>query len=314
MTGTADTEAAEFAQIYNLDVVVVPTNRTLIRTEYPDVVYRTESEKYDAAVNEIAECHERGQPTLVGTGSIENSEKVSKLLKRRGIPHNVLNAKNHAREADIIAQAGRLKAVTISTNMAGRGTDILLGGIRSFWRRPPRLAMRVRSSKPSSSSIRTFVSRSIRRSSSSGSARHRHRAPREPPHRQSASRPLGPSGRSGLLPFLSVFGGQPSPHLRLGPNQRNHGKAGHGRGRTHRAQHGHQGHRECPEEGGGLSLRHPQTSPGIRRRDEQAAGGHLRPAAGGHRRREQPRDALRHGRGCGRGRRRPVPGQRSPSG
>ena len=132
MTGTADTEAAEFAQIYNLDVVVVPTNQTLIRTEYPDVVYRTESEKYDAAVNEIAECHERGQPTLVGTGSIENSEKVSKLLKRRGIPHNVLNAKNHAREADFIAQAGRLKAVTISTNMAGRGTDILLGGNPEF--------------------------------------------------------------------------------------------------------------------------------------------------------------------------------------
>ncbi len=132
MTGTADTEAVEFNQIYNLDVVVIPTNQSLIRTEYPDVVYRTEPEKYEAAADEIIECHKRGQPILVGTGSIENSEKLGKLLKRRGIPHNVLNAKNHAREADIIAQAGRLKAVTLSTNMAGRGTDILLGGNPDF--------------------------------------------------------------------------------------------------------------------------------------------------------------------------------------
>jgi preprotein translocase subunit SecA len=132
MTGTADTEAAEFAQIYNLDVVAIPTNQTLIRTEFPDVVYRTEPEKYNASIDEMADCHERGQPVLVGTGSIENSEKVSKLLKRRGIPHHVLNAKHHANEADIIAQAGRLKAITISTNMAGRGTDILLGGNPEF--------------------------------------------------------------------------------------------------------------------------------------------------------------------------------------
>ncbi|MBI2881176.1 MAG: preprotein translocase subunit SecA [Candidatus Tectomicrobia bacterium] len=132
MTGTADTEAAEFAQIYNLDVVVIPTNRTLIRTEFADVVYRTEAEKYNAAVEEIAECHRRGQPVLIGTISIENSEKLSRLLKRRGIPHHVLNAKHHAREAEIIAQAGRLKALTISTNMAGRGTDILLGGNPEF--------------------------------------------------------------------------------------------------------------------------------------------------------------------------------------
>ncbi|MFQ5790571.1 MAG: preprotein translocase subunit SecA [Acidobacteriota bacterium] len=132
MTGTADTEAAEFAQIYNLDVVVIPTNQPLIRTQYADAVYRTEAEKFKAAVEEIADCHERGQPVLVGTISIENSEKLSRLLKRRGIPHHVLNAKHHAREAEIIAQAGRLKAVTLSTNMAGRGTDILLGGNPDF--------------------------------------------------------------------------------------------------------------------------------------------------------------------------------------
>jgi preprotein translocase subunit SecA len=132
MTGTADTEAAEFAQIYNLDVVVIPTNRELIRKEFPDVVYRTEVEKYNAAVEELADCYQRGQPVLVGTISIENSEKLSRYLKRRGIPHHILNAKHHAREAEIIAQAGRLKAITISTNMAGRGTDILLGGNPEF--------------------------------------------------------------------------------------------------------------------------------------------------------------------------------------
>ena len=128
MTGTADTEAAEFAQIYNLDVMIIPTNRDLVRTSYPDVIYRTEREKLGAVVEEIAELHEKGRPVLVGTTSIEKSEKISALLKRQGVPHQVLNAKYHEREAEIIAQAGRNKAVTIATNMAGRGTDIVLGG------------------------------------------------------------------------------------------------------------------------------------------------------------------------------------------
>jgi preprotein translocase subunit SecA len=132
MTGTADTEAAEFHTIYKLDVVVIPTNRSLIRTEYPDVVYRTEREKFHAVVDEIEELHIKGQPILVGTISIEKSELLSTYLKRHGIPHNVLNAKQHEREAEIVAQAGRKGAVTISTNMAGRGTDILLGGNPEF--------------------------------------------------------------------------------------------------------------------------------------------------------------------------------------
>ena len=132
MTGTADTEAAEFAQIYNLDVMVIPPNRRLIRTSYPDVVYKTEREKYDAVVEEIVELHKVGRPVLVGTTSIEKNEKLSALLKRKGIPHQVLNAKHHEREAEIVAQAGRLKSVTIATNMAGRGTDILLGGNPKF--------------------------------------------------------------------------------------------------------------------------------------------------------------------------------------
>jgi preprotein translocase subunit SecA len=132
MTGTADTEAAEFHKIYNLDVVVIPTNMSLRRTNYPDVIYKTENEKFRAVVNEIKELYQSGRPVLVGTISIEKSERLSQLLKRQGVPHNVLNAKHHESEAEIIAQAGRVGTVTISTNMAGRGTDILLGGNPKF--------------------------------------------------------------------------------------------------------------------------------------------------------------------------------------
>ncbi|MGB6874792.1 MAG: preprotein translocase subunit SecA [Candidatus Acidiferrales bacterium] len=139
MTGTAETEAKEFGKIYGLDVVVIPTNRDLIRIENPDVVYRTEAEKFEAVVNGIIQedgthaagikqLHESGQPVLIGSISIEKSEKIAELLKKHGIPHQVLNAKQHEREAKVVAQAGRKGAVTVSTNMAGRGTDILLGG------------------------------------------------------------------------------------------------------------------------------------------------------------------------------------------
>jgi preprotein translocase subunit SecA len=132
MTGTAETEAEEFAKIYKLDVVVIPTNRPLTRVNNPDVVYKTEREKFNAVVDDIIERHGRGQPVLVGTISIEKSERLSSLLKKRGIRHEVLNAKYHEREAEIVAQAGRQSAVTIATNMAGRGTDILLGGNPDF--------------------------------------------------------------------------------------------------------------------------------------------------------------------------------------
>ncbi len=132
MTGTAKTEEEEFRSIYGMDVVEIPTNRPMIRNDYNDVVYRTEEGKFRAVVREIVECHEKGQPVLVGTVSVEKSEYLSRLLKRTGTPHVVLNAKYHAQEADIVAQAGKLGAVTIATNMAGRGTDILLGGNPEF--------------------------------------------------------------------------------------------------------------------------------------------------------------------------------------
>jgi len=127
MTGTADTEAEEFNKIYKLEVVVIPTHKQMIRTDNPDCIYRTEQEKFGAAVQEIIQLYEMGRPVLVGTVSIEKSEMVSKMLKKVGIPHTVLNAKHHAKEAEIVAQAGQHGAVTISTNMAGRGTDIVLG-------------------------------------------------------------------------------------------------------------------------------------------------------------------------------------------
>jgi preprotein translocase subunit SecA len=132
MTGTAETEAEEFAKIYRLDVTVIPTNRALIRVNQPDVVYKTGREKFNAVVEDIIERNQKGQPVLVGTVSIEKSEQLSKLLKKRGVRHEVLNAKYHEREAEIVAQAGREGAVTIATNMAGRGTDILLGGNPDF--------------------------------------------------------------------------------------------------------------------------------------------------------------------------------------
>ena len=167
MTGTADTEAEEFKKIYNLDVMVIPTNQKMIRTDYPDVIYKTEAEKFQAVVEEIKDCHQRGQPVLVGTISIEKSEQLSRLLKREGIKHEVLNAKQHEKEAEIVAQAGQKGMVTIATNMAGRGTDIVLGeGV-------------VATGRP---------------------AHPGHRTPRVPPHRQPAAGPLRPPGRSRAPP------------------------------------------------------------------------------------------------------------------
>jgi preprotein translocase subunit SecA len=135
MTGTAETEAAEFNSTYKLDVTVIPTHMPMVRADFSDVIYRTLGEKWDAVIEEIKDCHERGQPALVGTVSVENSELIARRLQKEAVPHNVLNAKYHEREAEIVAQAGRKGAVTIATNMAGRGTDILLGGNPDFMAR-----------------------------------------------------------------------------------------------------------------------------------------------------------------------------------
>jgi preprotein translocase subunit SecA len=143
MTGTAETEAAEFQKIYKLDVTVIPPNRTLLRKEFHDVVYRTEKEKFNNAAKEIKELNAKGQPVLVGTISVEKSEHLSGILKRMGVKHEVLNAKNHEREASIVAQAGRKSAVTVSTNMAGRGTDILLGGNAEYMTRDACLKQKI---------------------------------------------------------------------------------------------------------------------------------------------------------------------------
>src|SRR3982751_4687627 len=148
MTGTADTEAEEFAKIYKLDVIVSPTNRPMRRIENPDLVYRTEKEKWDAIVTEIVDEQQQHRPVLVGTVSIEKSERLSSMLKKRGIKHVVLNAKYHAQEAEIVAQAGRKGTVTIATNMAGRGTDILLGGNPEFMTRQQTLAEEIAEKLP----------------------------------------------------------------------------------------------------------------------------------------------------------------------
>ncbi len=245
MTGTADTEAEEFAKIYNRDVMVIPTNQRNIRKDSEDVVYKTEGEKFDAICEEIQKRNENGQPVLVGTVSVAKSEVVSTLLKRRGVPHNVLNAKHHQREAEIVAQAGRKGAVTISTNMAGRGTDIILGG------NPEMMAKHEVGQEPDApmegEEEQAFLARKDEwatpaRDADRGAPRpdregarggrrrrrpahRRHRAPRVPPHRQPAARPRRPPGRPRLVHLLPVPRGRPHAHLRVRADPGAHGDA-----------------------------------------------------------------------------------------
>jgi preprotein translocase subunit SecA len=320
MTGTADTEAEEFAKIYNLDVVVIPPNRPLTRIENPDLVYRTEGEKWDALVTEIIDEHAKGRPILVGTVSIEKSEKLSSMLDRRGLKrgtatggdldkHVVLNAKYHAQEAEIVAQAGRRAAVTIATNMAGRGTDILLGGNPEFMARQQCLAEEKAERLPKGEErfvedeqfayffhldafyrvAKGDYERIFQHFKRLTDAEHdqvvglaglhivgteRHEARRI----DNQLRGRAGAGRSQVFALLSVAPGRSHADLRVRSDLRPDAEARHGGGGPDRARHGHARDRTGPEAGRSAEFFRPQTSARVRRCDEQAAREHLRAA------------------------------------
>ena len=210
MTGTAETEAGEFASTYGLPVVPIPTNKEMIRIDQPDLVFKTEEAKFNAVVDDIVERHERGQPMLIGTASVAKSELLSRLLDKRGIAHNVLNAKQHFREAEIVAQAGRRGAVTVATNMAGRGVDIILGGNAELLaaaraggrgRRPRRRRGHGRAGAAAVRRRGALSGRGRGGAQARRALRAGQRASREPAHRQPAAWSLGPPGRSGESRF-----------------------------------------------------------------------------------------------------------------
>ena len=192
MTGTADTEAFEFQQIYGLEVVVIPTHKPMVRADHADLVYLTQKDKYEAIIDDIRDCAERKQPVLVGTTSVETSEFLSGLLTQKGIGHEVLNAKQHEREAHVVAQAGRPGSVTIATNMAGRGTDIVLGG--SLKAELEQLTLAGTDDATKQGAEQEWQQRHEQVVAGWRSAHRRHRAPRVASHRQPAARPVRPPG------------------------------------------------------------------------------------------------------------------------
>ncbi len=301
---------------------MIPTNKPIVRKDQPDLVYKNEAGKFRAVVGDIEDCHKRGQPVLVGTVSVEKSEVVANLLKQKGLPFNVLNAKQHQREASIVAQAGRKGAITIATNMAGRGTDILLGGnpeamakdalqeekdklaaeaavrraerCRRDRRSVPRLEpARVRRGQALPGAAREVQGR-VRGRARGGARRRRaqdrrHRAPRVAPHRQPAPRSRRSPGRSGLVAVLPVAAGRPAADLRPRSHGRPDGAARPRGGRPDRVADGDAVDRERAEEGRGSQLRPAQERPRVRRRHEPAAQDDLRAAPPGPRRPLPPR-------------------------
>ena len=243
MTGTAETEAAEFHDIYKLDVNMVPTNRPVRRTDHNDRIYKTRREKYNAVIKEIREAHTKNQPVLVGTVSVEASELLSRMMKREKIPHNVLNAKFHMQEAEIVARAGQPGTVTISTNMAGRGTDIKLGpGVTERWRLDG----------------------------------DRYGATRGAPDRSTAARTLRATGRPGRIAVLRQLRGRPDAQLWRGrSNDKNHGTLRPRRRPGARAPVAEQIGRDRAKTRGTAQLSDPKTHARFRRRDEHAARGCL---------------------------------------
>ena len=300
MTGTAMTEATEFYKVYGLDVLAIPTNQPLTRVNYSDVIFRSEREKLQAILDEIKDVNATGRPILVGTTSIEKSEELAEMLERFGIPHQVLNAKYHEREAEIVAQAGRRGAVTIATNMAGRGTDIILGGNPEFmaWADlkrmtdedgrplyPTRLEVPKEVWEAGRRPLRAGdESRGARGRRGRGLAHHRYRAAREPPHRQPASRPCRPPGRPRLVAVLPVARRRPDAQVRRRMGLGRAHPARHARRRGHREQDGQPADRGSAEKGRGTQLRHPQKPARIRRGHGRAAQARLLVPAGAARR------------------------------
>ena len=313
MTGTAKTQMTEFEETYKIGVVEIPTNRPNVRDDRTDLVFKNEDEKWNAVADDILARNEDGQPVLVGTVSIEKSERLSGVLNRRGIEHNVLNAKNHEREAQIVAQAGRRGAVTVATNMAGRGVDILLGGNPEYLARQEMAAREFDNDRyllfemddeeraayeesygPILDKLKAQTDDEhdevvgVRRAVRPGD-----RAPRVPPDRQPAPRSCRAPGRSGRIAVLPVAGGRPDADVRVGPRQRDHGPPEVARGRADRGQDGHEGRRERSEADRGAQLRAPQERPEVRRGDERPARGDLRRAS------QDPRGAIAQGPGTG---------------
>jgi preprotein translocase subunit SecA len=280
MTGTADTEAEEFHKIYELEVVVIPPNRKTIRQDVDDLVYKNERGKFRAVVDEIRQATERGQPVLVGTVSVEKSQVIHQLLDREGIPHQVLNAKQHEREAFIVAQAGRKHAVTVSTNMAGRGTDIILGGNPEMMARahfdpdkqPAEYQRLYETLKKQCDAEREEV---LALGGLYVVGTERHESRRIDNQLRGRGGRQGDPGRSRFYP---VAGGRPDADLRRGPDLRADGAPGHGRGRADRGAAGEPGDRERAVAGRGDALRHPQEPVRVRQRDERPAQGDLRAA------------------------------------
>ncbi len=258
MTGTADTEAFEFQQIYGLEVVVIPTHKPMVRDDAADLVYLSQKDKFQAIIDDIRECMQRQQPVLVGTTTIETSEFLSGLLNQEGVRHQVLNAKQHEREAHIVAQAGRPGTVTIATNMAGRGTDIVLGG---------NLEAELHALEtPDPETVDEGQARvgcpSRGRSAGRRPAYRRHRTARIAPHRQPAARPLGPAGRSRVESLLSVARRQPDAHLRRPESHQGAAVAGRHEGRrSHREPDALAADRKGAAQGRSAQLRCAQEPP-----------------------------------------------------
>ena len=297
MTGTADTEAFEFQQIYGLEVVVIPTHKPMIRKDKSDLVFLSEHDKFQAILEDIQDCVKRGQPVLVGTTSIETSERLAKLLQGAKIPHEVLNAKQHEREAHIVAEAGRPGAITIATNMAGRGTDIVLGG-------SPQTQIDA-IENPNEARAEADPGR-LAQAARAGAGRrrpahHRHRAPRIAAHRQSVARPFRPPGRSRLEPFLLVARRQFDAHFRRPDAHEGADDPGrHEGGRGHRERHADAPDRARAAAGRAAQLRRPQAIAGIRRRRQRSAPRDLPAAHRPHGRGGRRRGGQGHPRGRGR--------------